>query len=163
MAIEGDEAWLAVRRPGTLGRVLRLDLPAGDVVDEFEVDLPAAVKLGPDRAWVASYLDERARRVPALGIATAIDSAYRPRHARGRGHVVEYGGGINNGPAGQVGGGGVIGPGSPASGQAPDIFGSISHTLSDARATRSCRCRPEMLALGIVALLPRPDRPKRAF
>jgi hypothetical protein len=57
MVIDGDEAWLAVRRPGHVGRVLRLALPPGDVVAEVEVSLPAAVKLGPDRAWVASYLD----------------------------------------------------------------------------------------------------------
>ena len=57
VAVDGDEAWLAVRRPGYVGRVLRLALPAGDVVGEFDVGLPAAVKLGPDRAWVTSYLD----------------------------------------------------------------------------------------------------------
>jgi hypothetical protein len=57
MAIDDEEAWLAVRRPGHVGRVLRLTLPAGDVVAELEVSLPAAVKIGPDRAWVASYLD----------------------------------------------------------------------------------------------------------
>lgn len=58
MAVDGDEAWLAVRRPGHVGRVLQLALPAGHVVAEFEIGLPAAVQLGPDRAWVASYLDD---------------------------------------------------------------------------------------------------------
>lgn len=64
--------------------------------------------------------------------------------------MVEYGGGINNGPAGQVGGGGgVIGPGSPAHAQAPDVFGSISHTLGDI-ANQVLALPPGMLALGIV-------------
>jgi len=64
--------------------------------------------------------------------------------------VVEYGGGINNGPAGQVGGGGgVIGPGSPAHAQAPDVLGSISHTLGDI-ANQVLALPPGMLALGIV-------------
>lgn len=58
VAVHGNEAWLAVRRPGSVGRVVRLDLPAGEVVDELVVDLPAAVKLGAERAWVASYLDD---------------------------------------------------------------------------------------------------------
>lgn len=65
--------------------------------------------------------------------------------------MVEYGGGINNGPAGQVGGGGggVIGPGSQAHGQAPDVFGSITHTLGDL-ANQVLSLPPGMLALAIV-------------
>ena len=58
MAVEDKDVWLAVRRPGHVGRVLRLTLPGGHAVGEFEVDLPAAVKLGADRAWVASYLGD---------------------------------------------------------------------------------------------------------
>ncbi len=58
MAVEGDEVWLAVRRPGYVGRVLRVALPTGNVIGEFDVGLPAAVKLGADRAWVSSYLDD---------------------------------------------------------------------------------------------------------
>ena len=54
--IEGDEAWLAVRRAGAVGAVLRLDLETGAVAGEHSVSLPAAVRIGPDRAWVASYL-----------------------------------------------------------------------------------------------------------
>jgi len=54
--IEGDEAWLAVRRTGRVGAVLRLDLASGALVAEHPVSLPAAVRIGPDRAWVASYL-----------------------------------------------------------------------------------------------------------
>lgn len=53
--IEGDEAWIAARRPGHVGTVLRLDLASGEVVDEVPVDLPAAVAIAPDRVWVASY------------------------------------------------------------------------------------------------------------
>jgi hypothetical protein len=58
MDVDGHEAWLAVRRPGQAGRVLRLDLGTGAVLDEHEVSLPAAIRLGPERAWVASYLDD---------------------------------------------------------------------------------------------------------
>ena len=54
--IDGDDAWLAVRHPGYVGAVLRLDLATGEVVDEFPVSLPAAVRIGTDRAWVASYM-----------------------------------------------------------------------------------------------------------
>ncbi len=53
--IDGDDAWIAARRPGHIGTVLRLDLASGQVVEEHPVDLPAAVALAPDRAWVASY------------------------------------------------------------------------------------------------------------
>lgn len=55
--VEGDEAWLAVRRAGRIGRVLRLDTATGEVIGEHAVELPAAVRIAPDRAWVASYLD----------------------------------------------------------------------------------------------------------
>jgi len=54
--IDGDEAWIAARRPGYVGTVLRLDLGSGGVVGEFAVSLPAAVRIGPERAWVASYM-----------------------------------------------------------------------------------------------------------
>lgn len=53
--LEGDEAWIAARRPGHVGTVLRLDLATGEVVDEVPVDLPAAIRMAPDRVWVASY------------------------------------------------------------------------------------------------------------
>ena len=43
--------------PGHVGRVLRLALPGGAVVAEHDVSLPAAVRLAPNRAWVASYLE----------------------------------------------------------------------------------------------------------
>ena len=54
--IDGDDAWLAVRRGGGVGAVLRLDLATGEPVDEFAVSLPAAVRLDDEHAWVASYL-----------------------------------------------------------------------------------------------------------
>ena len=53
--IEGDEAWIAARRPGYVGTLLRLDLASGEVVGEYPVSLPSAVRIGPDRVWVASY------------------------------------------------------------------------------------------------------------
>ena len=54
--VQGDEAWLAIRHPGHVGAVLRLDLADGEVVEEHAVSLPAAAKMAPGRAWVASYL-----------------------------------------------------------------------------------------------------------
>ena len=64
--------------------------------------------------------------------------------------MVEYGGGINNGPAGQVGGGGntVSGGGSPAASQ-PDIFASITSTFSDI-VDQVAALPIEMLVAGIV-------------
>lgn len=44
--------------------------------------------------------------------------------------MVEYGGGINNGPAGQVGGGG--GGGAPDLGTPVDFFGGAGNLLNDA-------------------------------
>ena len=54
--VEGDEAWLAIRHPGPVGAVLRLDLASGAVLEEHRISLPSAVKIAADRAWVASYL-----------------------------------------------------------------------------------------------------------
>jgi hypothetical protein len=54
--VDGDDAWLAVRRPGHVGAVLRMDLSSGAVLGEYAVSLPAAVRLGAGHAWVASYL-----------------------------------------------------------------------------------------------------------
>lgn len=53
--IDGDDAWLAVRRPGYVGRVIRLDLGTGELVEEYAVSLPSAVRMDADRAWIASY------------------------------------------------------------------------------------------------------------
>jgi hypothetical protein len=54
--VAADEAWLAVRHPGQVGAVLRLDLRTGEVAEEHAVSLPAAVRIAADRVWVASYL-----------------------------------------------------------------------------------------------------------
>ena len=59
--------------------------------------------------------------------------------------MVEYGGGINNGPAGQVSGGG----GSPDLGGHVDFFSSVSHTVNDVTHTILAQ-PPEILAIGIV-------------
>jgi hypothetical protein len=56
MDIDGDDAWIAVRRPGQVGEVIRLDLRDGRVLGEYPVSLPAAVRIASDRVWVASYL-----------------------------------------------------------------------------------------------------------
>jgi hypothetical protein len=65
--------------------------------------------------------------------------------------VVEYGGGINNGPAGQVGGGGntVAGGGGAPAAQQPDIFSSISNSVGDV-VDQVAALPTEMLVLGIV-------------
>lgn len=52
--IDGDEAWIAARRPGYRGTVVRVDLATGLVVDEFAVSLPSAVRIAADRVWVTS-------------------------------------------------------------------------------------------------------------
>lgn len=59
--------------------------------------------------------------------------------------MVEYGGGIQNGPAGQVGGG----AGTPDFGSSPDLFTSVGHVVNDAVAMVTT-APPEMLVLGIV-------------
>jgi hypothetical protein len=64
--------------------------------------------------------------------------------------LVEYGGGIDNGPAGQVGGGG--GGGSPDLGQPVDFFGSVGDFVGDATNT-ILALPPEMLFLGVVAFI----------
>ncbi len=46
--------------------------------------------------------------------------------------MIEYGGGINNGPAGQVGGGG--GGGAPDLGTPVDFFGNAGNLINDATA-----------------------------
>jgi hypothetical protein len=62
--------------------------------------------------------------------------------------MVEYGGGISHGPAGQVGGGGA-GAGSPQLGGHVDFFSSVSHTFNDVTHTILAQ-PPEVLAIGIV-------------
>jgi hypothetical protein len=53
--IDGDDAWIAARHPGQVGTVLHLDLASEAVVREVAIDLPAAIRIAPDRVWVASY------------------------------------------------------------------------------------------------------------
>ncbi len=55
VASDGSEAWIAARRPGRVGTVVRIELPSGRVLAEFPVSLPAAVELTADRAWVTDY------------------------------------------------------------------------------------------------------------
>ena len=59
--------------------------------------------------------------------------------------MVEYGGGISEGPAGQVGGG------SHVLGQGGDLFGSLSQVANDAIATVASLSPVEM-AIGIVVI-----------
>jgi hypothetical protein len=65
--------------------------------------------------------------------------------------MVEYGGGINNGPAGQVGGNPGAGGGDPQLGTPVDFFGSVSNGIGDA-ANWLFALPPETLFLGIVAV-----------
>ena len=58
--------------------------------------------------------------------------------------MVEYGGGIQNGPAGQVGG-----AGAPHMGQQVDFFSSVGQTINDG-ASFVLSQPPEILAVGIV-------------
>jgi hypothetical protein len=58
--------------------------------------------------------------------------------------MVEYGGGISEGPAGQVAGGSHLSQGG-------DLFASLSHVANDAVATVS-RLSPLEIAVGIVVV-----------
>ncbi len=62
--------------------------------------------------------------------------------------MVEYGGGINKGPAGQVGGN-PGGAGSPELGTPLDFFGTVGNTIDDATAFVSSQ-PIEVLILGAV-------------
>jgi hypothetical protein len=53
--IEGDDAWIAVRHPGRVGAVLRVDLATGNEVADVPAELPAAVVIAGDRVWVTDY------------------------------------------------------------------------------------------------------------
>jgi hypothetical protein len=78
--------------------------------------------------------------------------------------MVEYGGGIGNGPAGQVGGGAGAGSGGGghAVAQTPDIFASVTHTLGDV-VNQVLALPTEVLAVGIVAFFLGLIVLKRAF
>ena len=74
--------------------------------------------------------------------------------------MVEYGGGINNGPAGQVGGGG--GGGSPELGTPVDLFSSVGNIVNDA-TNMVAGWPPEMLVAAIVIFFVGLIVLKRAF
>ena len=61
--------------------------------------------------------------------------------------MIEYGGGIQNGPAGQVAGG----AGHPALGTSVDFFGSVGHTF-DSAASFVLSQPPEVLIAAIVVI-----------
>jgi hypothetical protein len=62
--VDGEDAWLAVRHPGQVGAVVQLDLADGTIRSEVAVSLPAAVRIAPDRVWVASYLTNELVGIP---------------------------------------------------------------------------------------------------
>ena len=74
--------------------------------------------------------------------------------------MVEYGGGIHQGPAGQVSGGG--GGGAPDLGTPTDLFSSVGNVINDA-ANMISSAPPEMLVLGIVLFFLSLIVLKRAF
>lgn len=74
--------------------------------------------------------------------------------------MVEYGGGINNGPAGQVGAG--SGGGSPDFGQPVDLFSSVGNVVNDA-TNMVAAWPPEMLVAAIVIFFVGLIVLKRAF
>jgi len=71
--------------------------------------------------------------------------------------MVEYGGGIANGPAGQVGG-----ANAPHLGSQPDVFASVGNIVNDA-VNMVSSAPPEMLLLGIVIFFVGLVVLKRAF
>ena len=74
--------------------------------------------------------------------------------------MVEYGGAINNGPAGQVAGG--AGGNAPDFGSSPDVFASVGHVVND--ATSWLASLPfEMQVAGIIVFFAALLVVKRAF
>lgn len=59
LAIDGEQAWIAARRPGRIGTVIAIDLASGSVIAETPISLPAGVRLTADRAWVTDYETNR--------------------------------------------------------------------------------------------------------
>ncbi len=53
--VDGDDAWIAVRHPGQVGAVIRVDLTTGDEVADFPVGLPAQVVIDGAKVWVTDY------------------------------------------------------------------------------------------------------------
>ncbi|HET7180887.1 MAG TPA: hypothetical protein VFI15_01505, partial [Candidatus Limnocylindrales bacterium] len=74
--------------------------------------------------------------------------------------MVEYGGAINNGPAGQVAG--SAGGNAPDFGSSPDVFASVGHVVND--ATSWLASLPfEMQVAGIIIFFAALLVVKRAF
>jgi len=52
--VRDGEAWIAARRPGRIGTVVRIDLDDGRLLGEFAVSLPAAVAITDTEVWVTN-------------------------------------------------------------------------------------------------------------
>ena len=63
--------------------------------------------------------------------------------------MIEYGGGINQGPAGQVGGGGA----TPDFGSSPDFFSTVGHAVNDAAAFITAQPTEVLVAAFVVLFL----------
>ena len=55
MDVEGDDAWLAIRHPGRIGAVIRVDLATGAQTEDHPASLPAAIEIDGDTVWVTDY------------------------------------------------------------------------------------------------------------
>jgi hypothetical protein len=53
--VEGDDAWIAVRHPGRVGAVIRVDLATGEQTADVPVALPAQVVIAGEMVWVTDY------------------------------------------------------------------------------------------------------------
>jgi outer membrane protein assembly factor BamB len=53
--VDRDDAWIAVRHPGRVGAIIRLDLATGTEIADIPAGLPAAVVIDGDRTWVTDY------------------------------------------------------------------------------------------------------------
>ena len=55
MDVEGDDAWIAIRHPGRMGAVIRIDLATGRQTEDHPASLPAAIEIAGDTVWVTDY------------------------------------------------------------------------------------------------------------
>jgi hypothetical protein len=53
--VDGDDAWIAVRHPGQVGAVIRVDLTTGEEIGDVPVGLPAQVVIDGAKVWVTDY------------------------------------------------------------------------------------------------------------
>jgi len=53
--VDGNDAWIAARRPGRIGTVVHLDVTSEEVTEQFTVSLPAGVAIENGRVWVTNY------------------------------------------------------------------------------------------------------------